>query len=111
VLPGQETHARLQPMAKYGRFNRRVGAAPAPEIPRTVTAKMPGLNDLEQTSRLFETLIARLQKEGISSLQNLSVIFDPVGQDGTPMAIRERRQARRNHQNMAPDRCAVHEGR
>lgn len=64
------------------------GATPQP-IPKTVCAQMPGRNDLEQTSRLFETLIARLQAEGVASLQNLSVTFDPVSQDGTSMAIRE----------------------
>lgn len=77
-------------MAKpYGKFRRRIGSAPAANIPQTVTAKLAGRNDLEQLSKLCEVLIARLQAEGVAAVQNVSLTFDPLTADGAPMAIRE----------------------
>lgn len=77
-------------MAKpYGKFKRQVARSRLPELPRTVNAQMFGRNDLEEVSRLFETLIARLQDEGVARLENLRVSFDPLGRDGASVAIRE----------------------
>ena len=73
----------------YGKFRRRVASAPAAQIPQTVTAKLAGTNDLEQLSRLCEMLIARLQGEGVAAVQNVTLTFDPLTQEGAPMAIRE----------------------
>ena len=73
----------------YGKFKRTFRKGPqAPEAPAIVRADLFGPYDMEQASYIFQTLLARLQEQGINGISKVSVTFEPL-QGGELAAVRD----------------------
>jgi hypothetical protein len=76
---------------RYGKFlkyaKRNGGAAKSPS--KNFRVKLKGRHDLEQLTFLLQTMIARLQDQGVHSVQDCSLYFIPVSREGDPALIKD----------------------
>jgi hypothetical protein len=73
-----------RPYGRYPKYAKRPGSQ---EPPKNLRVKLNGRHDLEQVSLLLQKVIARLQDQGVHSVENCAVYLMPLAHDGSRVQL------------------------